>query len=243
MAMTAIWAHRGASGYAPENTLPAFELAIAQGADGVEFDVQLSSDGVPVVIHDETLGRTTSGSGAVGEHTLAQLQSLDASAGRSGFEGVHIPTLQEVLEVVAPTSLTVNVELKNSEVDYPGLEEKVLAAIAAFGIEQRVVLSSFNHYSLRRLRDLHAPSQLAVLSNDPLFKPWKYAAQLGATAIHPPVHTIFGRSYVRKATASGVVVRPWVVNADRTLRRMFRYGVDAVITDIPDVALALRAES
>lgn len=241
--MTQIWAHRGASRYAPENTIPAFELAIAQGAEGVEFDVQLSADGAIVVIHDETLGRTTDGAGAVGEHTLAQLQALDAGAGHQGYEGTRIPTLTEVLELLAPTSLAINIELKNSEVPYPGLERAVLAQIAAFGIEGRVVLSSFNHYSLRELKGMKQPCQLAMLSNDPLFRPWKYAQKLGATAIHPPVHTIFGKSYVRKAAAFGIVVRPWVVNGERTLRRMFGYGVDAVFTDVPDVALAVRAGS
>ena len=92
--MTQVWAHRGASGHAPENTVPAFELAIAHGADGVEFDVQLSSDGVMVVIHDEQLERTTDGTGRVVEHTFAQLQVLDAGAGREGFTGVRIPTLE-----------------------------------------------------------------------------------------------------------------------------------------------------
>ncbi len=238
--MTQIWAHRGASRYAPENTIPAFELAIAQGAEGVEFDVQLSADGEVVVIHDETLGRTTDGEGDVGAHSLAELQALDASAGREGYEGVRVPTLREVLDVVAPTSLAINIELKNSEVPYPGLEQKVLAMIAEYRVTDRVVLSSFNHYSLRDLIGLNTGCEIAVLSNDPLFRPWKYVRKLGATALHPPVHTIFGRSYVRKAAEAGVLVRPWIVNGERNLRRMFKYGVDAVFTDVPDVALALR---
>ncbi len=238
--MTQVWAHRGASRYAPENTVPAFQLAVTQGAEGVEFDVQLSADGTLVVIHDETLERTTNGRGRVVDHTLAHLRSLDASAGHEDYRGVQIPTLTDVLEVVAPTGMTVNIELKNSVVDYPGLEEKVLAAVAAFELESRVVLSSFNHYSVRRLQTLAPELELAAIYNDPLFRPWRYARTLGVTAIHPPVAGVFGPVFVRKAHKAGVAVRPWVVNGERVLRRMFRYGVDAIFTDTPDVALAVR---
>lgn len=239
--MTKIWAHRGARQDAPENTLAAFELAVAQGADGVEFDVQLSSDGEIVVIHDETLERTTDGTGAVVDHTLAELQAFDASAGRAGFAGVRIPTLTEVLELLAPTGLALNIELKNSEVPYAGLEEKVIEAVSGFGLEPRVVLSTFNHYSLRRLRALKPGCELAALYTDPLFRPWRYAGTLGVAAIHPPVMCVFGRRFVQKSHKAGIAVRPWVVNGERPLRRMFGYGVDAVFTDTPDLAIRLRA--
>ena len=240
--MTQVWGHRGASAYAPENTLPAFELALAQGADGIELDVQLSADGALVVIHDETLDRTTTGSGNVADHTLAELRSVDASAGHGGYRGVTIPTLAEVLELVAPTRVAINIELKNSEVPYPGLEEKVVAAVAAFGLAERVVLSTFNHYSLRKLRPLAGASTLAALYTDPLFRPWRYASQLGVTAIHPPMMCVFGRRFVRRSHEAGIAVRPWVVDGERSLRRMFDYGVDAVFTDTVDLAVALRSE-
>ena len=238
--MTQIWAHRGASHYAPENTLPAFELAVSQGADGVEFDVQLSADGAVVVIHDEQLERTTSGTGRVVDYTLAQLRGLDASAGWPGFDGLQIPTLIDVLEVLAPSDLRLNIELKNSEEPYPGLEEKLVAAVRAFDVQDRVCLSSFNHYSLRRLRSMHSGCELAALYTDPLFRPWRYASELGVAAIHPPAMCVFGKEFVNKAHRAGVAVRPWVVNGERALRRMFAYGVDAIFTDLPDRALAVR---
>jgi glycerophosphoryl diester phosphodiesterase len=100
--MTQIWAHRGARREAPENTLPAFELAVAQGADGVEFDVQLTADGTVVVIHDETVERTTNGTGPVVGFGLAELRGLDASAGFGGYTGVQIPTLADTLALLAP---------------------------------------------------------------------------------------------------------------------------------------------
>jgi len=238
--VTQIWAHRGASQYAPENTLPAFALALEQGAEGVEFDVQLSADGELVLIHDETLDRTTDGVGKVAHRSLAELRRFDASAGRAGFAGVGIPTLGEALDLLAPTAVRINIELKNSIEPYPGLEEQVLAAVTSYGLAERVVLSTFNHYSLRKLRSLQPRCELAVIYTDPLFRPWRYAAELGVTAIHPPLPCVFGKAFTRKARASGITVRPWVVNGPSALRRMFGYGVDAVFTDAPDLALALR---
>lgn len=240
--MTLIWAHRGSRADAPENTLAAFELAIAQGADGVELDVQLSADGEVVVIHDETLERTTDGRGPVAAVALAGLRELDASGGRPGFAGARIPTLGEVLDLLAPTALAVNIELKNSDEAYPGMEEKVLAAVAARGLAGRVVLSSFNHYSLRTLQKLGTSCELAMLYTDPLYKPWRYAARLGVGAIHPPARYVWGAGYVRTAHAAGLKVRPWVVNGRNHLTRMLGYRVDGVFTDVPALAADVRAQ-
>ncbi len=238
--MTRIWAHRGASRYAPENTLPAFARALELGAEGVEFDVQLTADGTPVVIHDETLDRTTDATGRVVAHTLDQLRRVEAADGMRGFGGVRVPTLAEALELLVPAGVEINIELKNSVEPYPGLEEQVLAAVASYDIAERVVLSSFNHYSLKRLQALGATSQLCVLYSDPLYKPWRYAARLGVGAIHPPARFVLGRGFVRRARAAGIAVRPWVVNGERKLARMVTWGVDAVFTDVPDVALRVR---
>jgi glycerophosphoryl diester phosphodiesterase len=207
-----IWAHRGARRQAPENTLPAFRRAVELGAEGVEFDVQLSADGVPVVIHDETLERTTDGRGRV---------------------------VDEVLDVFAPTELAVNIELKNSVVDYPGLEEAVLAAVASHGLDRRVVLSSFNADSVARLQDLTSIPRAFVYERL-LRRPWALAARLGAVAVHPPSRFVVSRGYVTRAHQAGLAVRTWTVNSQRELRRMYLCGVDGVFTDVPDVALAVR---
>jgi len=193
-----------------------------------------------VVIHDETVARTTDGHGRVVAYSLAQLQRLDASADKPGFEGVQIPTLTAVLELLAPTGLSLNIELKNSVEDYPGLEEAVLEAVEDFGLADRVVLSSFNHYSLKKLQDLLAPPERGMLYTDPLYRPWRYASKLGVSALHPPARYVTSSRYVRRAHAAGLAVRPWVVNGERRLERMFRWGVDAVFTDYPARALALR---
>jgi glycerophosphoryl diester phosphodiesterase len=239
--MTKIFAHRGASAYAPENTLPAFELAIQQGAEGVEFDVQLSSDGAIVVIHDETLERTTNGGGHVKDFDLRTLQKLNAAADHRG-QSAYIPTLAEVLAILQPTEMDINIELKTSVIDYPGIEEKVLEQIEIYGLEDRVILSSFNHYTLHRLAKLGTQSQLALLFSDPIYKPWNYARDFGAQAIHPWIYHITSKKWVRKAHDAGVLVRPWTVDRKGELRRMIRWGVDAIFTNRPDVGLAMKAE-
>ncbi len=238
--LTRIWAHRGASGYAPENTMPAFELALAQGADGVEFDVQLSRDGVPVVIHDETLERTTDGTGPVAGRTVAELRTLDARNGRSDYAVTPIPTMDEVLALLAPSSVRINIELKNSEEPYPGLEEKVVAAVREHGLDARVVLSSFSYASIRLLHELAPDLELATLYTRPQLQPWRTARRLGARAVHPPVAFVPSRLWVHRAQSLGVAIRPWIVNNPPVLVRMFRWRVDAIITDTPDVAREMR---
>ncbi|MGC3954905.1 MAG: glycerophosphodiester phosphodiesterase family protein [Propionicimonas sp.] len=238
--MTEIWAHRGASGYAPENTMPAFELAVDQGAEGVEFDVQLSRDGAMVIIHDEILGRTADGTGRVADHTLAELQALDACNGMVEYAGVSIPTLDEVLALLAPTGLRINVELKNSEQPYPGLERKVIAAVADHGLSRRVVLSSFSDASVALLHELAPELELATLYTRPELLPWRNALSLGARGIHPPAPFVPHRWWISRAHALGLAIRPWVVNSPQLLTRMFRWRADAVFTDTPDVALELR---
>ena len=120
--MTKIFAHRGASAYAPENTLPAFELAERQGADGIELDVQLTKDGEVAVIHDEKIDRTGTGEGFVRDFTLAELKSLSFHNQMEEYRGVKIPTLREVLELVKPGNMAVNIELKTGIFWYPGIE-------------------------------------------------------------------------------------------------------------------------
>ena len=150
--VTAIWAHRGACAYAPENTVPAFEVAVQMKADGVEIDVQRSADGQIVVIHDETINRTSNGVGRVVELTLEELRRCDFTNGFAGRRNVKIPTLRDALDVFRPTSMTVTIELKNSVELYPGMEDQVLRIVQEMGMEDQVVYSSFNHFSLANLR-------------------------------------------------------------------------------------------
>ncbi len=235
--MTLVWAHRGASAYAPENTLAAFRLALEQGAHGIELDVQLSRDGQIVVIHDERVDRTTDGTGWVADRTLAELQGLDASLGMPGFAGERIPLLSEVFDLVSDSDCTINVELKNTEVAYPGLEDAVLTLIAERGIEDRILLSSFNHESLLGLRRGGVTMPLGLLTQDILVEPWAYSAALGMQAFHPPGYAVRSPELVDESHAAGLAVHIWTVDAPADLRRFSDWGVDAVFTNKPDDAL------
>lgn len=240
--MTRIWAHRGARTEAPENTLPAFRRALELGADGIEFDVRLTADGIPVVIHDETVDRTTVGHGPVLAQSLAQLRKLEASAGMAGFEGVVIPTLTEVLELVALTNIDINIELKDSTASHHELEEQVLAAIELHGMADRTVLSSFNPVSLSSLRRLGATSDLALILRGARFRPWASAKRSGASAIHIQVNRSITPHFVSRAHAAGIAVRPWIVNGEAEIDRMFRIEVDAIFTDVPRLAVEVRGK-
>lgn len=234
--MTAIWAHRGASAYAPENTIPAFQQAIDMGADGIEFDVQRSADGQLVVIHDETVNRTSNGVGKVVDLTLEELRRCNFSNGFVGTRHVQIPTLREVLELLEPTGVTVNIELKNSVEFYPGIENEVVALVQDAGLQDRVIYSSFNHFSLANLRGVVPAERLGLLYSDGLYDPWKYALQFGAGALHPHFHALRQPNYMWLCHEAGIKANTWTVNDDNEIKHLVSLGVDAIITNFPDRA-------
>lgn len=140
MSKTKIFAHRGASGYAPENTLEAFALAITQGADGIELDVQLTKDGIPVVIHDETIDRVTEKTGFVKDYTLKELKELTVLGNKfPEYSSSKIPTLEEVLDAVKASGIQVNIELKTGIYWYPEIEQKVADLVKKAGMEELVI--------------------------------------------------------------------------------------------------------
>jgi glycerophosphoryl diester phosphodiesterase len=238
--MTTVWAHRGASAIAPENTLAAFRLAHELGADGVELDVQLSADGHVVVIHDETLDRTTSGKGPVCRRTLEELRALDASYGWEGFLGERMPVLDEVLELLGPTGMTINIELKNSVEPYPGLEQAVVGLVAAAGVADKVIYSSFNHISATELARSSQPSAVGLLFSDILAEPWSYAERRDVSALHPHWRYVdFVPETVERCHAAGLAVNVWTVDSPSTARRLADLGVDAVISNCPDEVRAV----
>ena len=235
-----VFAHRGASHYAPENTLPAFALAAAQGADGIELDVHLSKDGELVVIHDETLDRTTNGTGLVRDHTLAQLQALCADNHMPGFADARIPTLREVLALVRPTPLLVNIELKTGVLWYEGIEQKALDLVREMGMADRVIWSSFNHYSIETVRQLAPEAETAYLYSDIICGVERYAAAHGVRGLHPGLPNVKMRDFLHTYLASGLAVRVWTVDAAADLRWLLAAGAD-VITNDPPLALTVRA--
>lgn len=240
---TQVLAHRGASFAAPENTMPAFEAAVAAHADGVELDVHLTSDGEVVVIHDGTVNRTTNGTGKVHDMPFAQLRALDASMGKAGFSGARIPTLEEVYRLLQPTGLQVNVELKEEAYDHGfTIIPKVLALEEKCGMQGRVFYSSFNHYALREMKQRSREIRTGLLYAAALVDIWGYAAAVPADAIHPNFTALRDPNVVPRCHEAGIAVRPWTVNEEEDLRDMFSQGVDAVITNDPALALRLRAE-
>ena len=232
--MTAVWAHRGASRMAPENTLEAFALAQRLGADGIELDVQLSCDGHLVVIHDDTIDRTSNGSGAVADLTLAELRAFSYDAGMDGFSDVRLPELVDVFELLIDTDMVINVELK---ADVPGMGPQIDALVEEFGLTQRVIYSSFNHYALRDLLDAGTRVRIGLLVAEALIDPWVYAKDLGAAALHPFWMTVMKPGYVEACHHAGIAVNTWTVNNEDVLRGLGMLGVDAVITDDPELAL------
>ena len=228
-----IWAHRGASGHAPENTLPAFEMAHLAGADGIELDVQLSKDGVPVVIHDEQIDRVSDGVGNVRDYTFEELRSFNMNRQFPAYGRAAIPTLSEVYDLVKGTEMVVNLELKNSVVFYEGLEEQVLELARRKGLEDRIIYSSFNHYSMRKIKRLLPTARVAFLYSDGILDAAEYARQNGAYAIHPSLGNMMypDLDIVRECHDRGVRVHVWTVNEEADIERMRALGVDAVITN------------
>lgn len=222
-----IWAHRGASSHAPENTLAAFAAAVASGADGLELDIHLSRDGVPVVIHDETLERTTDGCGAVTGMTLQQLQQLDAGSWFSvAFAGESIPTLEAVLDVFAG-QLRLNLELKEFRAGMTVLE--LLRQYPAADI----VVSSFDCDLLTRLRTMDDNVSLAVLFDFGLWRrAVKIAKDLSACAFHPCSHKV-NRPMVYACTQAGIAVSVWTVDDVSVARSLIRAGVSGFFTNDP----------
>ena len=216
--------HRGASAEAPENTLAAFALAREQGADGIEFDVQLSADGWPVVIHDAKVERTTNGHGRVQNQTVAELQGLDAGEGQS------IPTLDEVFETFGPNFLY-NVELKTAAFRDNGLAAAVADRIQAHHLERQTIVSSFNPWAVRwARRHLTQTTWVAHIS----YKlGLKYKCLLAASQAAHPHYRMVDASYVAWANKMGWRVHVWTVDDLAEAQRLVDFGVQAIITNKP----------
>lgn len=237
--MSIVLGHRGASGYAPENTLEAFKLAMDMGADGFELDVHLSKDGELVVIHDETVDRTTDGTGFVGEMTLAELKALDASNHKEAYKGAKIPTLAEVYDLIRDTNHIVNVEIKTDNIFYPQLEEKVLALEKKMGMEGRIVYSSFNHYTVKKIRALAPDAQIGMLFGDVLVEPYDYCKSVGANLLHPSKANLNVPGFAEKAKEAGLGMNVWTVNEVEYMEKCLACGA-GIVTNYPDIAVKLR---
>lgn len=241
-----IAAHRGGAAHAPENSLAAFRGALALGADALEFDVHLTADDVPVVIHDPTLDRTTTLRGPVRETARAALDAarLRDAAGAPTDEGV--PTLAEVLDVAAAAprvEVLPEIKTDSRHRPYPGLEARVVEALRARGLLARATVQSFDAATLRRLRALEPSVRTMLIVNRrrllltglPAEESVRWATDVGATDLGIE-HGMVDAAVVAAARAAGLRLSAWTVNAEADLLRVRALGVDLVMSDRPDLA-------
>lgn len=228
--------HRGFPEKAPENTTPAFVKAMEAGAHGIELDVRLSSDGALVVIHNRTVDQTTDGRGQVSRLTLAELKALDAGAWFSPeFAGTRISTLEETIEAL-PKNAFINIEIKSSAVTGSALEQKVSAVINSHSLYGRVIVSSFNPFSLVRIKKMNRriPVGMLYLPILPVLPRFNLLNLIKPEALHPHYKKV-NAAYMAQARFQSYRVNVWTVNTLAEMKKMLDMGVDGIITNRPDI--------
>jgi glycerophosphoryl diester phosphodiesterase len=234
-----LFGHRGASAHAPENTLPSFELALQQGADGVELDVKLTSDSHVIVMHDPTVDRTTDGHGRVRDLSLDDFRKLDAgSYYAEAFRGTKVPTLDEVFEAIGQRGL-INVELTNYATPRDALVDKVCELVKRHALQSRILFSSFFGFNLKRAAQLLPEVPRGLLALDGWKGAWarSFGFMFGEyQALHP---------YISDANAPQVSrvhqlkrrIHVWTANTPEEITRLKNWGVDGIFTDDPQAAV------
>ena len=238
-----ILAHRGASAYAPENTMAAFELAVEQKADGFEIDIYFTKDKQLAVIHDPSIDRTSDGNGFVSQYTMEELKIFNFNKGfESKYPVARIPFLGEVLELVKKHDLILNIEVKDFTVDpkmSTGLSEAAAQLVKSHGLTENVIFSSFNHHLMVRLKDAYPEMKTGLLYFENLYRAEQYALSAKADALHPLFISV-NAQMLEDAHTAGIQVNPYTID-DPLLMKLFRkYGVDSIITDCPDVCYNVR---
>ena len=228
-------AHRGASGHCPENTLAAFGRAIELGADMVEVDAQLSSDGVVFLCHDDTLSRTTNGRGHLSQHSSNALRALDAGSWfGDAFRGERLPTLEDAIGVLRG-KVSLNLELKTGNNAAGPLERESIEILERHGLLDETVFSSFSARRTRAVREISARARIGVLVHRriQLARAFELAREVGAEALHP-WKTLVTPDLMRKAAKEGLAVRGWLVDASSQIERLCALGIEGIFTDFPE---------
>lgn len=237
---TKIYGHRGASEYAPENTLEAFQLAYDMGADGIEFDVQMTKDGYLVVAHDEEISRVSNGKGFIRDLTLKELRQFNFNKTHQQYGEIKIPLLSEVLEHFRLNNIYLNIELKNNIFSYAGMEEKVLDLVKKYKVLGQTIFSSFNHGSMLEVRRIEPNAKVALLYCDGILNISDYMETYGVEIAHPAWYHLNRDKILEEFHNRGIQVNVWTVNSGSEIRRFCDMGVDGIITNRPDLGSEIR---
>ena len=236
------FAHRGFCSKYPENTMLAFEKALAEGIDGIENDIQLTKDGHMVLMHDETIDRTTDGKGYVKDYTLEELRKFNAGVpfgDQFGFQ--PIPTLREYLELVKNEPIITNIEMKTGVFEYIEMEQKLIDMLREYKIEDRILITSFNHYTIARMQKKAPDLKYGFLAYDWRLDAGEYTKRYGVPCYHPDYHNLTWE-VVKDLHDHGIEVNPYTIDDPDDIRDMIDKGVNSVITNCPDVVNRVRAE-
>lgn len=231
-------AHRGASGYAPENTIAAFDKAVEMKADYIEIDVQRSKDGELVIIHDTTVDRTTEGTGYVKDLTFEQLRNLDAGSWKGEqFSGEKIPTFDEILDRYHG-KIGILIELKAPEL-YPGIEESVAEELKERNLDkpqnEKTIIQSFNFESMKKMNELLPKVPIGVLTSSKAHTTEQALKDFAAYADYfNPSYGIVTKDLVHQVHSLGMKISSWTVRSHESADFLLDMGVDAIITDYPD---------
>lgn len=234
-----IYAHRGARGYAPENTMTAFRQAMVCKADGIELDIQLTKDRQLVICHDHTIDRTSNGSGWIKDFTLAQLKTFDfGSWFTPTFGDETIPTFEEFFTWYVTTPLLLNIEIKNGPVVYEGIEELLVhnmkkIAPGNFDLYHRIIISSFYHPSLVTIKELDCQLKTGVLFDDRPVDVLQLIQQTNADYLHPHWHYL-ERNWIEAAHKAGIKVNSYTINTQEEFDFSTATAIDGIFSDYPD---------
>ncbi|MFT4413972.1 glycerophosphodiester phosphodiesterase [Fredinandcohnia humi] len=242
--------HRGASGHAPEHTIAAYELGVAMKGDYIEVDLQMTKDGELIAMHDETLDRTTNGTGLVKNYTLAEIKELDAGSwfnerypdmAKPEYVGLEVPTLEEVIQHFGKDK-RYYIETKSPAV-YPGMEEELLQVLEKYNLvgqnapSSKVLIQSFSAESLKKMHQLNPDvpliqlisySKPATITDEELNEYMSYAIGLGMN------YTRINQEYVQKVRDHGLLIHPYTVNNKEDMARLLDWGVTGMFTNYPD---------
>lgn len=243
--MSKIIAHRGFSGKYPENTMLAFTKSLEYGADGVELDIQLTKDGEVVICHDEIINRTSNGEGFIKDYTLAelkefifdnQMENLDDAT----EDNLKIPTLSEFLDWFKSTEMMVNIEFKTSIIPYPSIVEKTVRLVKERRLQERVIFSSFNHDTIKKVKALDDTLECGFLTVANLLEPGRYCHTYNVEYYHPVYVSLqLTPEIIENCKQYGIGINTYTVNEKADIQKFLELNIDGIITNEVELALEL----